>query len=107
MMSPTARMAQPLCFEQIGFAPPQLFLRLLARMDVRQQVVPTDYVAAGVTEWEAARHEPPIFAVGSTEAMLKFVQHAGLDGMLPGCNCLRKIGRVHRIGRPPFLQLFK
>ena len=76
-------------------------------MDVRQQIVPTDDVAAVVTEWETARHEPPIFAIGATEAMLDFVRQAGLYGMLPGYDHPWKVGRVHRISRTPFLQFLK
>jgi len=76
-------------------------------MDVRQQIVPTDDVAAGVTEWETARHEPPIFAVGATEAVLDFVRQTGLYGMLPGYDHPWKVDRVHRISRTPFLQFLK
>jgi len=64
-------------------------------------------VAVGVTQWEAARLEPPVFAIGPTDAMLKFVRRAGLYGMLPGNLHPRKVDRVNRITRTPFLQFLK
>src|SRR5580700_9225718 len=76
-------------------------------MDVRQQIVPTDDVAAGVTQWETARHEPAIFTIGPTEAMFDFVRQTGLYGLLPGYDHPGKVGRVHCISRTPFLQFLK
>jgi hypothetical protein len=62
--------AQSLRFEQIGFAPPQLLLRLLACIDVRQQDVPMDDATLGVAKRETAQLEPPILAIGPTDAVL-------------------------------------
>src|ERR1700722_2787253 len=76
-------------------------------MDVRQQVIPTDDTAVGVTRWESARLEPPIFTIGPTKAMLNFVRRTRLYGVLPGCDHTREFGRVHRIRRTPFLQFLK
>ena len=57
-MPPAAGVAQPLRFEQIRFAPPQLLFRLLACIDVRQQVVPADDAPFGIAKRETARLEP-------------------------------------------------
>ena len=62
-------------------------------MDIRQQVVPADDAAVGVSKREAARLEPAIFAIRSADAMLEFVRLPGLDGVLPG-------GRSPAAGRP-------
>src|SRR5439155_20453363 len=78
IVSPTAGMAQSLRFEQVGFAPSQLLLRLLACIDVRQQVVPADDPTLDVAKREAARLEPPILAIRPTEAVLEFVWQPGV-----------------------------
>ena len=107
IVSPAPRVAQPLRLEQVGFTPAQLLLRLLARIDIRQQVVPTNDAVVGVAKREATRLEPAIFAVGSTDAMLELVRLPGLDRVLPGGRHLRQVGRMHGISRPPLPQLFK
>lgn len=106
-MPPTPGVAQPLRLEQVGFAPAQLLLCLLPRIDIRQQVVPADDAAIGVSKREAARLEPAIFAIGSADAMLEFVRLPGLDGVLPGGRHSGQVGRMHGIRCPPLLELFK
>lgn len=106
-MSPTPGVAQPLGLEQVGFAPAQLLLGSLSRIDIRQQVVPADDAAAGVSKREATRLEPAIFAIGLADAMLEFVWLPRFDCVLPGGHHVRQVGRMHRIRRPPLPQLFK
>jgi hypothetical protein len=72
-------------------------------MDVRQQIVPTDDVAASVTQWETARHEPAIFTIGPTEAMFDFVRQTGLYGMLPGYDPVNTYR--HSIGEQSSMQV--
>lgn len=100
-------MAQSLRFEQIGFAPSQLLLRLLAGIDVRQQVVPADDPTLDVAKWETARLEPPVLTIRPTDAVLEFVGQTGLNGVLPRRLHARQVGRVNGITRAPLLQVFK
>jgi len=76
-------------------------------MNIGQQNIPTGDVAASVTERETAQLEPPILTIGPADAMLNFVWLARIYGMLPDSYYMRKVGRVHRLSRPPLLQFFK
>src|SRR5439155_5028809 len=99
MVPPTARVAQSLRFEQIGFAPAQLLLCVLARMDVREQVVPADDAAVDIAKREAARLEPPVLAVAPPDSVLEFVWLSRFYRMLPGGHHPRQIGRVDCVRR--------
>src|SRR5438132_2633416 len=76
MVPPAAGVAQSLRFEQIGLAPPQLLLGFLARMDVREQVVPADDPAVDISKREPARLEPPVLAIAAPDPVLEFVRQS-------------------------------
>jgi hypothetical protein len=67
----------------VKYCPPPLlalaqgFFGVLAVVDVRQKVVPTDDAAFPVPERMAARLEPPIRAVGAPETVLEIVRSPG------------------------------
>src|SRR5262245_24429296 len=103
-MAPAARVAESLRLEQIGFTPAKLLLRVLARMNVGEQVVPADDLAVGIAKWQAARLEPPVLAIVPSNPVLEFVRLSRIDRVLPGSLDLRQIGRVNGVGRAPSLQ---
>src|SRR5204862_4397953 len=107
IVAPAAGMAQPLRCEQSGFAPPQLLFRLLARMNVCQQVVPANDVARCVAQRETARLKPPILAIGPADAVLEVVGQPGFNGVLPGSDRSGQVGWMHRVRRSPLPQVFE
>src|SRR6266850_3185943 len=60
VLYPTAGMGQPLRFRQVGLAPPQLLLRLLALLDVEDRRIPLHDVSHFVAQRHSADQEPPI-----------------------------------------------
>src|SRR5262249_20775969 len=107
MVSPAAGVTQPLCLEQIGFAPPKPVLRFLAGMDVIEQVVPADDTAVGISQWEPTRLKPAVLTIKPPDPVLEFVRLSGFDGVLPGGVDAWEIGGVNGVGGAPLLELLE
>src|SRR4030095_11758279 len=79
---PTAGLAQPLRFRQVGFAPPELLLGLFARLDVCQQDIPSSDCALRVPKWPPARVKPAEHAVGPAYPNFKVARRPCLERAL-------------------------
>src|SRR5262245_6401618 len=107
MVSPAARVTQPLCLEQVCLAPPEPLFRFLAGIDVGEQVVPADDAAVGISQRKPTRLKPPVFAIKPSDPVLEFVRISRFDSVLPGNVHAWEIGRVNGVRRAPSPELLK
>jgi len=107
MVSPTARVTQSLCLEQVGFTPPEPLLRFLAGMDVGEQVVPADDTAVAVSQWEPTGLKPAVLAIKPSDPVFELVRLSGFDGVLPGSDDEWEIGGMNGVRGAPSLELLE
>src|SRR5215468_1082460 len=79
----TARMAQPLGFNKIGFTPPKCPLGPFAILEVDVRSVPFDDYALLVTIRFGAREEPTIFAIEPPQPRFEFEGRPASNGGTP------------------------
>src|SRR5580658_6858340 len=73
-------------------------------VNVSQQHVPTGDMTFRVSQWEGARLEPAIYAIGTPLTEFKNVRLPGFDRALPRIDHARKVFRMDSVASAPILQ---
>ena len=68
---------------QTLFACTQGFFHVFPIVDIGSQGIPADDASFRVPPGERAYMEPPVFAIGTTDTVLRLIGIAGLDGAPP------------------------
>ncbi len=85
----------------------QGFLDAPPVVNIRPQGIPADYTALAVPPGERADMEPAVYAIGTTDTILRVMGMPGFDRVSPRGHEVRKVIGMNDVGSGPTFQFVK
>src|ERR1700730_14963016 len=92
---------------KILFARAHGFLSTLPVVNIRLQGIPADDASFRISPGESAYVEPAIYAIGTTDTVLRVIRTLGFDRASPRGQHARKVIGMNDVGGGPTLQFVK
>src|SRR5437899_903232 len=92
---------------QIEFARAQGFLDAFPVVNIRLQGIPADDVSFRVPPGESAYMEPAVYAIRTTDTVLRVIWMPGFDRAFPCGQHARKVIGMYNVGSGPTFQFVK